>query len=150
MAESAYGAQSTPGAGAARDGGGRAPATPAAPRPAIDSSPAGDRVVVTVRGELDLDSGQEFQRALRVALARSGAGVDLDLGGVVFCDCSALNILISLRHRALAQGKTVVVRSASPVSERLLALSGTLPMFRPAGAPATAAAVPPARGPGAG
>ncbi|MFE1910299.1 STAS domain-containing protein [Streptomyces anandii] len=97
--------------------------------PVIETRPAGDRVVVAVRGELDLDAGQVFQRALRRALACSVRGVDLDLGAVVFCDCSALNILISLRHRALTQGKTIVVTAAAPVAERLLALTGTRPLF---------------------
>ncbi|MFE2509934.1 STAS domain-containing protein [Streptomyces naganishii] len=97
--------------------------------PVIESRPAGDRVVVAVRGELDLDAGQAFQRALRQALACSARGVDVDLGAVAFCDCSALNILISLRRRALTQGKSVVITAATPVAERLLALTGTGPLF---------------------
>jgi anti-anti-sigma factor len=96
---------------------------------AIESSPGGDRVVVAVRGELDLDVGQLLQRALREALARSARGLDLDLSGVAFCDCSALNILMGLRQRALADGKTVVVRATSPASERLFDLTGTLSLF---------------------
>ena len=35
-----------------------------------------------------------MQRALRLALARSSQGVDLDLAEVGFCDCSGLNALL--------------------------------------------------------
>ncbi|MFF9275965.1 ANTAR domain-containing protein [Streptomyces griseosporeus] len=97
--------------------------------PVIETRPAGDRVLVVVRGELDLDAGQELQHALRAALARSVRGVDLDLAGVGFCDCSALNILLALRERALQEGKTVAVREAGPAAERLLELSGTRALF---------------------
>ncbi|MFI1165443.1 STAS domain-containing protein [Streptomyces sp. NPDC020801] len=129
MSEPAYGAQPTTRGAAARGDRGGSPVAHPRPGPAIDSRMDGDRVVVAVRGELDLDAGQTFQRALREALGRSVRGIDLDLSGVGFCDCSALNILISLRHRALAQGKTIVVCATSPVSERLLHLTGMLPLF---------------------
>ncbi|MEU7059232.1 STAS domain-containing protein [Streptomyces sp. NPDC046197] len=128
MSEPAYDAHSTTGDAAAADNDG-APAAHPGRALTIDSCPDGDRVAVVVRGELDLDVGQPFQYALREALSRSAGGIDLDLGAVEFCDCSALNILISLRHRALAEGKTVVLRATSPVIERLLALTDTHALF---------------------
>lgn len=130
MPEPAYDTHSAPGGAAAR---GAADGTPqvhtSGCEVTIESSHGGDRVVVAVRGELDLDVGQLLQRALREALAGSVRGLDLDLGGVAFCDCSTLNILIGLRQRALAGGKTVTVRAASPVIERLFDLTGTLSLF---------------------
>ncbi|WP_328868961.1 STAS domain-containing protein [Streptomyces sp. NBC_00287] len=97
--------------------------------PEIGVWPDGDRMTVVVRGELDLEGAPELERALREALGRSVGGVDLDLSGVEFCDCSALNIMLGLRHRALREGKTLVVRSAGPMAERLLTLTGTLSLF---------------------
>ncbi|MFH0519981.1 ANTAR domain-containing protein [Streptomyces sp. M41] len=88
-----------------------------------------DRVVVSVCGELDLDNSERLRGTLRDALSRSVRGVDLDLAEVSFCDCSALNILLGLRRRALKQAKTVTIRTASPVVDRLLALSGTRNLF---------------------
>lgn len=102
--------------------------------------PEGDRMKVAVRGELDLDAGDRFQRILRDALDRSVRGVDLDLRGVTFCDCAALNILLAVRQRALADGKTVTLHAASAMVDRLLALTGTRDLFAgpaPAGAEAT-------------
>ncbi|MGW3109682.1 ANTAR domain-containing protein [Streptomyces sp. NPDC001100] len=90
---------------------------------------------MTVSGEIDVDTEQTMQRALRLALARSSEGVDLDLAEVGFCDCSGLNALLRVRHTALADGKTVTVRTASPEVERLLALTDTSSLFTPARAP---------------
>ncbi|MFE0254237.1 anti-sigma factor antagonist [Streptomyces sp. NPDC059010] len=91
--------------------------------------PDGDRVMVTVRGDLDLDTSEQFRKVLREALNRSVHGIRLDLEGVPFCDCSALNILLTLRDRALAQAKTVSLHSASTAVERLLTLTGTRALF---------------------
>ncbi len=91
----------------------------------ITTHPAGTRTLVTVSGEIDIDTEQTLQRALRLALARSSEGVDLDLAGVGFCDCSGLNVLLRVRRIALADGKTLRVRAADPCVERLLALTDT-------------------------
>ncbi|WP_078916312.1 anti-sigma factor antagonist [Streptomyces viridochromogenes] len=91
--------------------------------------PDGDRVVVEVSGELDLDASERFRSVLRAALSRSVRGIDLDLEGVSFCDCSALSILLHLRHQALEQSKTVAVHSTSTVVDRLLTLTGTHALF---------------------
>ncbi|TXS52536.1 ANTAR domain-containing protein [Streptomyces sp. uw30] len=91
--------------------------------------PDGDRVGVEVRGELDLDTSERLRKALLEALGRSVRGVDLDLKGVTFCDCAALNILLALRLRALRQGKTVVIRASGAVVDRLLALTHTRELF---------------------
>jgi anti-anti-sigma factor len=89
----------------------------------------GDRLVVTVSGELDLDGDQLLQETLSEALDRAAGGLVLDLAGVDFCDCSALNVLLRVRDRARATSKSLVVSAASPAVQRLLALSGTLPLF---------------------
>ncbi|MCX5262972.1 anti-sigma factor antagonist [Streptomyces sp. NBC_00199] len=89
----------------------------------------GQRVVVAVRGELDLDSAGPLERALGAALDAARDGIDLELDGVVFCDCSALNVLLGVREEGLRQGRTVVLRSVGPAVERLLTLTGTGSLF---------------------
>jgi anti-anti-sigma factor len=89
----------------------------------------GDRVMVNVSGELDLDSSERLQGVLREALNRSVRGIDLHLEGVSFCDCSTLNTLLNMRHFALEQGKTVAIHAASTAVDRLLSLTGTHALF---------------------
>lgn len=95
----------------------------------IETYPADDRVLVVVSGDLDIDTEQMLQTALRDALAGSVSGVDLDLSGVEFCDCSGLNVLLRMRRRALADAKTVAIRTAGATVERLLDLTRTRPLF---------------------
>lgn len=92
---------------------------------------AGDRFVVTVRGELDLDSDPLLQQTLNKALDRAAGGLELDLADVGFCDCSALNVLLDVRSRARLAGKQVILRATSRAVQRLLTLTGTLPLFTP-------------------
>ncbi|MGW4434996.1 STAS domain-containing protein [Streptomyces sp. NPDC004596] len=89
----------------------------------------GDRIRVTVRGELDLDSGELLREDLGEVLAGPTSGVDLDLSRLDFCDCAGLNVLLDLRRCALEQGKTVVVRTSNPVIDRLLTLLGAQELF---------------------
>jgi anti-anti-sigma factor len=86
---------------------------------------------VTVLGELDLDSARSLWPDLFRALADSTTGLDLDLGGVDFCDCAGLNLLLDLRRRALSQSKTLTVDTISPSVARLLTLLGADELFPP-------------------
>ncbi|MER8008199.1 MULTISPECIES: ANTAR domain-containing protein [unclassified Streptomyces] len=94
----------------------------------IESVADGDRVLVTVHGELDV-GGTGLRTALGDVLDRSAAGLDLDLTAVGFCDCGGLNLLLDLRRQALAQGKTIGVRACSPAVTRLFELTGTRELF---------------------
>ncbi|MFI7413922.1 ANTAR domain-containing protein [Streptomyces sp. NPDC049627] len=91
--------------------------------------PDGDRITVNVCGELDIDTSETLRGVLREALSRSVRGIDLDLDGVSFCDCSALNVLLALRHRALEQDKTVTIHATSTAVDRLLDLTCTRSLF---------------------
>ncbi|MFD5156890.1 ANTAR domain-containing protein [Streptomyces hawaiiensis] len=107
----------------------------------MDVVPDGDRLTVTVWGELDLGS-RRLLPELYDMLTLSGGGIDLCLDAVGFCDCSGLNTLLDLRSRAVDQGKTVTVRSCGVAVERLLDLTGTRELFADTSRPESAA--PPA------
>ncbi|MGW2747353.1 ANTAR domain-containing protein [Streptomyces sp. NPDC001450] len=95
----------------------------------IDVSPRGGRVRVTIRGEIDISVEAALEAALQDAVRRSTYGVDLDLSGTAFCDCTGLNCFLAARHCALAAGKTVTIQAASPLVQRLLGVTGTWPLF---------------------
>jgi anti-anti-sigma factor len=94
----------------------------------MDVIPDGDRLSVTMWGELDLGS-RRLLPELYDMLTLSGSGIDLRLDAVGFCDCSGLKALLDLRARAVDQGKTVTVRSCGVAVERLLDLTGTRELF---------------------
>lgn len=95
----------------------------------IETHPAGYGTLVVVSGAIDIVTEQALQNGLSQALARSDRGIDLDMSGVDFCDCSGLNVLLRLRRRALDEGKVITVRAAGTAVLRLLRITGTLPLF---------------------
>ncbi|MEU2778155.1 ANTAR domain-containing protein, partial [Streptomyces sp. NPDC007162] len=90
---------------------------------------AGKRVTVAVGGEYRLDDSRDLQHALHDALGRAAEGVDLDLSGLTFADCSALNVLLAVRGQAATMDKTVALTAASPAAERLLTYTDTYSLF---------------------
>lgn len=98
---------------------------------AMDAPSPDGRVRVTVRGEVDISAAPALERTLRRALRCAARGVDLDLGGTTFCDCSGLNVLLAARRRALEHGRTLTIRSAGPAVRHLLTVTGTWPLFTP-------------------
>ncbi|WP_063792521.1 ANTAR domain-containing protein [Streptomyces atriruber] len=104
------------------------------PEPAYAQQPVeevGRKGSLVVRGELDLDAAERLRIDLYRALDHAGDGIELDLRGVPFCDCSGLDLLLNLRQRAIKQGKTVVIRHGGPAVERLLELTGARSLFVP-------------------
>lgn len=95
----------------------------------IGTHRTGDRTTVVAVGEIDMDTCPILRRSLYEALSASVRGIELDLAGVRFCDCSGLNVLMLAGRNAAAEGRTVVVRSASPAVERLLTATGTSSLF---------------------
>ncbi|GAA0595391.1 STAS domain-containing protein [Streptomyces crystallinus] len=97
----------------------------------IEVRPAGERQLVRVSGEIDIDADQLLQSTLGAALHRSRRGIDLDLSEVDFCDCSGLNVLLRIRRRAVRDGKTLRVRATSAAVRRLLTATRTLDVLVP-------------------
>ncbi|RSO30033.1 antitermination regulator [Streptomyces sp. WAC 06725] len=129
MPEAAPWATPPPEAATGTDGSNGPPA-PYPPRLSrLDAFSGSGRTGVAVQGELDLHACEKVEHGLREALSRSAQGLDLHLDAVPFFDCSGLNMLLRLRVRAVAQGKTVVLRSSSRAVERLLELTGVRKLF---------------------
>ena len=95
----------------------------------IETLPEDRAPLVVVSGSIDLVTEQALHNGLSQAVARSERGVELDLSGVDFCDCSGLNVLLRVRRRALDEGKTLTIRSAGAAMLRLFSITGTLPLF---------------------
>ncbi|MGP4006696.1 ANTAR domain-containing protein [Streptomyces sp. 4N124] len=97
--------------------------------PAIRTLAHDGNVTVKVCGELDMDSEALLRSVLEDSVSRCARRVELDLSGVTFCDCSALNLLLAARRRAERQGKLLTMRASSPAVRRLLVKTDTWPLF---------------------
>ncbi|BCY08000.1 STAS domain-containing protein [Actinoplanes sp. L3-i22] len=76
--------------------------------------------VVTVRGDLDLDSAPQLAEGLAAALDRPAPRVVVDLSGVEFCDSIGLSTFVVGHRRAEAAGGWLRLAAPGEFLERLL------------------------------
>lgn len=79
--------------------------------------------IVTIGGEIDIQSGPQLRDQLLSIIRRYGARLALDLTGVTFIDCAGINVLLAARRRAQLEGGSLRVLWASPRVQRVIALT---------------------------
>jgi anti-sigma B factor antagonist len=96
---------------------------------AIGRALAGEPLVVTVRGEVDLATASELESSVQRAFAVAPESVLLDLGGLTFIDSSGLRVLVSLSNEARAREAKLALRNVPRHAERVLDLTGLSEFF---------------------
>ena len=79
-----------------------------------------DSVVVTVRGDLDIDSATVLTTTLDQVLERPAPRVVVDLSGVEFCDSTGLSAFVVGHNRAAAAGGWLRLAAPTEWMSRLL------------------------------
>ncbi|MGW6877557.1 STAS domain-containing protein [Streptomyces xanthophaeus] len=87
-----------------------------------------DCVVVTLAGELDLDTCSCVTEAV-AALALEGRVLAVDLSALTFMDSMGLNVLLRLRERARAEGWSLELRGVPAQTLRVFDLTETRHLF---------------------
>lgn len=103
-------------------------------QPALLSVRTDDIDAGTVRiaavGEVDMASAGRLGDAIAQALVhRQPRRIVVDLAGVTFMDSSGLNVLVSCRGEAYAQGCELLLNSPAPAVHRILEVTGLLEIF---------------------
>ncbi|MEU6083666.1 STAS domain-containing protein [Streptomyces sp. NPDC047108] len=91
---------------------------------------AGQNAVVKVNGELDIATAPQLRLALAQCMKPPLSSLTVDFGGVVFCDCAGLNVLIGARKAADAVGARFQVSGISRQVRKLMRDTGTDAQFR--------------------
>ena len=78
---------------------------------------------ITVRGEVDLTTGERLEREILAAEEREPATLVIDLTGVGFLDSTGLQIVLDADVRAQAAGHRLVVVSGEGEAARVFALA---------------------------
>jgi anti-sigma B factor antagonist len=79
--------------------------------------------VVTVGGELDLESGSCLVGCLRSLLQTCGPVLALDLTGVRFIDCAGVGALLASCRVARQEGGRLLVVALSPRARRIVEIT---------------------------
>jgi anti-anti-sigma factor len=100
---------------------------PASPDPLVVTPRRhGDRAVLEIAGELDLDSRTWLSTTAHSILEKPPrpAHLELDAVGIEFIDSGGLNTLLEIRERASRAGVTFQVTKASSQFRRVVDLAG--------------------------
>ena len=90
----------------------------------LATSQIGDLAVVTVGGEVDLDTASQLGDHALDAVRDVSPHVLLDLTGVTFMDSTGLKVLLSIQRRAVLAGGSFGVAGPSRSVRKILALTG--------------------------
>jgi anti-anti-sigma factor len=82
----------------------------------------GEDAVVTVRGEIDLETSAELSAVL--ADLDADSNVSLDLGDVTYIDSTGLRVLLTARDAATEAGGGLRVSATSSIVARLIEITG--------------------------
>ena len=83
------------------------------------------RALITLAGEIDLDSAPLVRTALAQCLHDGIRTLDIDLALVTFCDCSGLNTFLRAAQRTAEAGGTLRLHHPPPALGLILALTGS-------------------------
>lgn len=89
----------------------------------------GDRAVVSVSGEVDLETATQLGEHALDAVRTVSPRIVLDLTDVTFMDSTGLKVLVSVDRRAQLAGGSVVLVGAAPPVLRILTLTGLDQVF---------------------
>ena len=88
-----------------------------------------DTTVVAVAGELDLDTCAQVTNATDALPPLAGHVLVLDMSRLVFMDSTGLNVLLTLRARAQAEGGRLELIGVPRQALHVLDLTGTRDLF---------------------
>src|SRR5688572_19040829 len=83
-----------------------------------------DVATVIVAGELDLASVPQLRSCLTDLIGRGELRLVVDLGGVTFCDSTALGVFVGAHRRIAASNGRIEFREPPPSLRNLLVVSG--------------------------
>lgn len=96
---------------------------------ALSTRLLGDRAVVSVSGEIDLETASQLGEHALDALRSVSPRIALDITDVTFIDSTGLKVLVTIERRAQLAGGSFVLVGATRAVLRILALTGLDQVF---------------------
>ncbi len=90
----------------------------------VEVTPSGDKAVrITLRGQLSSVTAGELWREIDLKVPRkNGINITIDAGGVDFCDCSGVGLIVDLKRQVEPTGGSLTVEGLSEESQKILDL----------------------------
>jgi anti-anti-sigma factor len=85
---------------------------------------AGECVVLTLTGELDVTNAAEAEEAVRVAWQDSPSHLVFDLSRLTFMDSTGVRVLVRARRLATERHGTIALAGLTPSVSRIIEVTG--------------------------
>lgn len=85
----------------------------------------GERVVLSLFGELDLVTAPQLEAHLEAAIRQGGNPLVVDVSALTFMDSSGLQVLLQTHDRTRRLDQRLVIVNGSPAVERIFELTDT-------------------------
>ena len=96
----------------------------------IQTSNSDGKAVITLRGRFDFNDNRAFKAAYDPLIQLAEVKLlEIDLAGIEYLDSSALGMLMLLRERVQAVGKTVVLCKPNPTVTQILDIANFKKLF---------------------
>ena len=83
-----------------------------------------EQAVVRIQGSIDLLTAPELASILTAVMARGHLTVVIELSELQFMDATGLRVIADAAARAVSTGGVLVLESAPPFIQRILAITG--------------------------
>ena len=95
----------------------------------VDIKELDGKTVVTVTGELDSLTSEEFQQQLAPLMGREGLQVEMDMAGVEYIASKGLRVLLALAQSLMPKGGSLKVVNLTPAVQMVFDMSGFSSIF---------------------
>jgi anti-sigma B factor antagonist len=90
----------------------------------VGTRTAGEYVILTLSGELDVTNAAEAEEAVRAAWQDASSPLVFDLSRLTFMDSTGVRVLVRARRRATQRGGTVALAGLTPSVSRIMEVTG--------------------------
>ncbi|ADL55057.1 STAS domain-containing protein [Gallionella capsiferriformans] len=96
----------------------------------INTSTAGDKAIIRLAGRFDFNDHRTFKMNYEpLLLLATVKTLEIDMEGIEYLDSSALGMMMLLRERSQAVGKTVVLSKPSSTVAQVLDIANFSKLF---------------------
>ena len=95
----------------------------------VDIKELDGKTIVTVTGELDYSTSEEFQKELAPLMGKEGLCVELDMAGVDYIASKGLRVILALAQSIMPTGGKLTVVNLTPSVRMVFDMSGFSSMF---------------------
>lgn len=85
---------------------------------------AGQRMILTLAGELDFTNAAQLEEAVNAAWDAPAPYLVFDLSRLTFMDSAGVRIFVRIRRQAAEQRRTVALAGLTPSVSRILEITG--------------------------